>query len=81
MQREQVTFCFPAPRPTDWASTLCLIPIANQWAKVWHIEDFRVGCLVDRQDRNAKEHIGRTPAHMDNTVTVLIEGWTEKPGQ
>jgi hypothetical protein len=80
MQREQVTFAFPAPRPTDWASTMCLLPIAQQWAKVWRIEDFKVGCLADKHDRHAKEMTGRTPAHLSagNTVTVLIEGWAEK---
>ncbi len=80
MHRERVTFAFPAPRPTDWKSTLCLLPIADQWAKAWCISDFTVSCLVDKQDANTKELIGRTPGHRyaDKTVTVLIEGWAEK---
>jgi len=92
MHRERVTFAFPAPRPTDWASTLCLLPIASQWAKAWNMEDISIRRIVYAHDALSKEQTGRTPSsyggrnrphnthpfNEDGCIAVLIEGWASK---
>lgn len=85
MHPTEVTFVFPAPAPTDWASTLCLLPIAEQWAKTWRMSDIAISRLMYTHDRHAKEQTGKYPEcgkphpfNENGCIAVLIEGKAEK---